>query len=104
LVFALSDLISSRRLISYIHICIIDMRNLSCVTTFTQDTVVGIGIKLGLDVTGFGSRYEKEIFPFTKPSRPALGPTQPPIELVRWLIPRREGTTYSYIRLLPNLE
>jgi hypothetical protein len=36
----------------------------------------------GLDDRGFESRQELGIFPFTTLSRPALGPTQPPIQWV----------------------
>jgi hypothetical protein len=45
-----------------------------------RDSVVGIATGHGLNVPGFLSRKGKEIFSSPKPSRPALGPAQPPIE------------------------
>jgi hypothetical protein len=42
----------------------------------------GIALDYGLDDQGFESRRELGIFLFTTASRPALGPTQPPIKWV----------------------
>jgi hypothetical protein len=48
-------------------------------TTFLegQDTSVGIAISYGLDSPGIESRWRRD---FPHRSRPALGPTQPPIQ------------------------
>jgi hypothetical protein len=42
----------------------------------------GIGLSYGLDDGEFDSRRRLRIFLFTTSSRPALGPTQPPIQWV----------------------
>jgi hypothetical protein len=42
----------------------------------------GIALSYGLDDRGFESRQGLGIFLFTTASRPALGPTQPPIQWV----------------------
>jgi hypothetical protein len=43
----------------------------------------GIALSYGLDDWGFESRQRLRIFLFSTSSRPALGPTQPPIQWVR---------------------
>jgi hypothetical protein len=43
------------------------------------DGVVGIATRYGLDGPGIESRWGRD---FPHPSRPALGPTQPPIKWV----------------------
>jgi hypothetical protein len=43
------------------------------------DTVVGIAIRYELDGKGIESRWGRD---FQYPSRPALGPTQPPVQWV----------------------
>jgi hypothetical protein len=43
------------------------------------DSVVRIAICYGLDGTGIESRWGQDVL---HPSRPALGPTQPPIQWV----------------------
>jgi len=56
-------------------------------STFTQksdvnvgrDSAVGIATRYGLDGPGFESKWGQD---FPHPSRPALGPTQPPIQWV----------------------
>jgi hypothetical protein len=42
-----------------------------------RDSVVGVGTRYGLEVPGIESRWRRD-FPY--PSRPALGPTQPPVQ------------------------
>jgi hypothetical protein len=48
----------------------------------SSSTHSGIALSYGLDVRGFESRQWLGIVLFTTASRPALGPTQPPIEWV----------------------
>ena len=45
----------------------------------SRDSVVGIAIRYGLDGPGIESRWRRD---FPHPSRPALRPTQPPIQWV----------------------
>ena len=49
-----------------------------------HDSSVGIAIRYGLDGPGIESRWGRD---FQHPSTPALGPTQPPIQLVPCLFP-----------------
>jgi hypothetical protein len=44
-----------------------------------RDSTVGIATRYGLDGSGIESRWGRD---FPHPTRPALGPTQPPIKLV----------------------
>jgi hypothetical protein len=44
-----------------------------------RDSSVGIATDYGLDGPGIETRWEQE---FPRPSRPALEPTQPPVQLV----------------------
>jgi hypothetical protein len=48
----------------------------------SRDSVVGVATGYGLDDRGVGVRVQVESrnFPFSTSSRPALGPTQPPIQ------------------------
>jgi hypothetical protein len=46
----------------------------------------GITLGYGFDDRGFESRQWLGIFLFTAASRPALGPTQPPIQWVPWAL------------------
>jgi hypothetical protein len=52
--------------------------------TMGRDSSVGIVTRYGLDGLGMESRWGRD---FLKPSRPALGPTQPPIQRVPGLYP-----------------
>jgi hypothetical protein len=60
------------------------VRNRLRISSFLQQPVQISGIALGegLDDRGFESRQWRGIFLFTTVSRPALGPTQPPIQWV----------------------
>ena len=51
-------------------------------TTGSRDIVVGVMTSYGLDGPVFESRHGKKIFSSSKPSGPALGPTQRPIKWV----------------------
>jgi hypothetical protein len=48
----------------------------------SRDSSVGIATGYGMDDGGFESRQGLGIFLFATASRPALGPTQPPIQSV----------------------
>jgi hypothetical protein len=50
--------------------------------TFKSNTSAGIALGYGLDDRWFESRQGLGIFLLTTASRPALGPTQPPIQWV----------------------
>jgi hypothetical protein len=54
-----------------------------------RDSSVAITTRYGLDGTGIESLWGRD---FKRPSRPALGPTQPPIQWVRGLFPRGKAT------------
>jgi hypothetical protein len=49
-----------------------------------RDSVVGIASRYGLDGPGIESRWGRD---FPHPSRPTLGPTQPPVQWVPGLFP-----------------
>jgi hypothetical protein len=49
-----------------------------------RDSSVGIATRYGLDGPGIESRWGRD---FPHPSRPALGPTQPPVQWVQGLFP-----------------
>ena len=50
-----------------------------------RDSSVGIATRYGLDGPGIESRWGRD---FPHPSRPALGPTQPPIQWISGSFPR----------------
>ena len=49
-----------------------------------RDSSVGIATRYGLDGPGIESRWGQDFLP---PSRPAVGPTQPPVQWVPVLFP-----------------
>jgi hypothetical protein len=49
-----------------------------------RDSVVGIATRYGLDGQGIGSPWGRD---YPHPSRPAVGPTQPPAKWVSGLLP-----------------
>jgi hypothetical protein len=51
---------------------------------FCRDSVVGIATRYGLDGPGIESRWGRD---FPQPSKPALGPRQPPVQWVPGLFP-----------------
>ena len=51
----------------------------SFLSLWERDSSVGIATRYGLEVPGIESRWERSV---PHPSRPALGSTQPPIQLV----------------------
>jgi hypothetical protein len=48
----------------------------------SRDSSVGIATRYGLDGRGIESRLRRD---FPHPSRPALGPTKPPLQWVHWV-------------------
>jgi hypothetical protein len=62
--------------------CLLHYR-LSVLSHIVMQMGAGIALGYGLDYWGFESRQGLGIFRFTTASRPALEPTQPPIQLVQ---------------------
>jgi hypothetical protein len=56
-----------------------------------RDSIVSIVTRYGLDGPGIESQWGQD---FLHPSRPALGPTQPPIQCVPGLFPRGGGVKW----------
>jgi hypothetical protein len=56
-------------------------QGLCCTYSYKEgrDSVVGVATRYGLDGPGIASRWRRD-FPY--PSRPVLGPTQPPVQCV----------------------
>jgi hypothetical protein len=62
-----------------------------------RDSVVSIATHYGLDGPGIESRWGRD---FPHPSRPALGPTQPPIQWVPGLFPGGKAARAWYALML----
>ena len=56
-------------------------------TSVCRDSAVGTPLRCGLHGPGFETSQDQEIFLFFKTSRPALWPTQPPVQWPRGFIP-----------------
>jgi hypothetical protein len=61
-----------------------------CTARVSWDSVVGIATRYGLDGPGIESWWRRD---FPHPSRPALGPTQPPVQWAPGLF--RGGKAWS---------
>ena len=82
----------------------------SCIPKFPiripiiRGSSVGIATRYGLDGPGIESRWGRD---FPHPSRPALGPTQPPIQWIQFLLPgveRPGGGVDHSPHLVPRLK
>ena len=69
--------------------------NMDLTTTNGESRSVGIATRYGLDGPGIESRWEQD---FRHPSRPALGPTQHPIQCVPGISPevKRQGRSVEH--------
>ena len=67
-------------------VCEIHLLNYQLYVIFSRpDSSVGTATRYGLEGPGIEFRWGRD---FPHPSRPALGPTQPPIQWVPCLFPR----------------
>jgi hypothetical protein len=64
--------------------------------------VVGVATSYGVDGPRLEFQKVKETFPTPKSSRPALGPTQPPIRRVPGLFPRGKAVWREADHLTPS--
>ena len=61
------------------HFCIVTSFYILYILYRGRDSAVGIATRYGLDAPGIESRWRRD---FPHPSRPAIGPTQPPVQWV----------------------
>jgi hypothetical protein len=66
-----------------------------------RDSVVGIATRYGLDDPGIEYRWGRD---FSHPSRPALGPTQPPVQWVPDIFPGVKRPGRGVDHLVPRLK
>jgi hypothetical protein len=79
-----------------VDICLNSVKML-CLLSVGRDRSVGIAISCGLDGLGFEFRYGRD---YLNPSRPALGPTQPPVKWVPGLFPG--GKAAGFVAVTTN--
>jgi hypothetical protein len=67
-----------------------------------RDSIVGIATCYGLDGSGLEPRCGQEIFTFPHPYKPALGPTQAPIQWVPGILSRVKRPERGFDNPLPT--